>query len=107
MNDYTELAWAAGFFDGEGCTSVLKTARDKYAYVRLSTSQKYPEVLERFQRAVGHGSIYKAKTREIYSLDVYKNERVMDVLNRLWPFLSERKKQQALDAITRVEIHNV
>jgi len=102
----SELAWAAGFFDGEGCTSVLKASRDRYAYMRLSVSQKYPEVLERFKAALGHGSIYKSKTRSVYSLDVYKNERVIDVLNQLWPYLSERKKQQALDAMTKVETHN-
>jgi len=97
-----EIAWCAGLFDGEGCTSVLKAQRDKYAYVRMSISQKTPEVLERFQKTVGHGKIYKAETREMYSLDIYKHEDVADTLNQLWPFLSEVKKKQALVAFDRV-----
>lgn len=46
-----ELLWAAGFFDGEGCSYL----NEKYAV--LSIGQADPEVLERFQKAVGKGVI--------------------------------------------------
>jgi hypothetical protein len=98
----TELAWSAGLFDGEGCTSVLKAQRDKYSYVRMSISQKTPEVLERFKDAVGYGKIYKSNTREIYSLDIYKREDVVETLKKIWPYLSSPKKKQAENAFNTV-----
>jgi hypothetical protein len=101
-----DLAWCAGLFDGEGTTSVLKAQRDKYAYIRMSISQKYPEVLEKFQGIVGVGSIYKSKTREIYSLDIYKQVDVLVCLEMLWPFLSEIKRKQATVAKDFVAVHS-
>jgi hypothetical protein len=101
-----ELAWCAGLFDGEGSTSVLKAQRDKYAYIRMNIPQKYTEVLDKFLSIVKVGKIYKSKTRDIYSLDIYKQEDVTTCLNMLWPYLSEIKKKQALAAYERVDHHN-
>lgn len=102
----TELAWAAGFFDGEGTTSVLKTQRDKYAYLRMSVSQKQRECLERFLNIVQKGKIYKGNTREIHSWDCYKKDDVEDVLTYLWPYLSQIKKEQAQKAREYVQEHS-
>lgn len=102
MASNEELAWCAGFFDGEGSTSILKAQRDQYAYIRMSISQKYPELLEKFKGIVGAGSIYKAKKREIYSWDCYKQDEVLRVLELLWPYLGETKKNQAIICKGRV-----
>lgn len=101
-----EAAWAAGFFDGEGTTSVLKTQRDKYSYFRMSVPQKYPELLERFLNIVKVGRIYKHSRGDMYSWNCYKKEDVIETLNMLWPFLGETKKLQALKAITFTENYN-
>lgn len=101
-----DYAWAAGLFDGEGSTSVLKAQRDKYAYVRVSIPQKYPEVLNKFLTIIGVGKIYKSKTREMYSLDIYRKDDVKKCLDLLWPYLSDIKKKQALAAYERVSHHN-
>jgi len=101
-----EYAWCAGLFDGEGSTSVLKAQRDKYAYVRMNVPQKLPEVLDKFLSIVKVGKIYKSKTRNILSLDIYKQEDVVSCLNMLWPYLSEVKKKQALNAFERIDNHN-
>lgn len=96
MSIETELAWAAGFFDGEGTTSILKAQRDRYSYIRMQVTQKHRDTLERFQSAVGGiGRIYKGKTRGIFSWNLYKRDEVLECLNALWPFLSNHKKEQA------------
>ncbi len=100
------IAWAAGLFDGEGSTSVLKAQRDKYAYVRMNVPQKLREVLDKFMSVVNVGKIYKHKTRDMHSLDIYKQEDVINTLNMLWPHLSEVKKAQAIAAFERQENHN-
>ena len=90
-----ELAWAAGFFDGEGTTSYLK--KGSWMGPRMSVAQNNPETLERFQLAVQCGKIYEHTTRKgMYSWNCQKKEDVEKVLNMLWPFLSNQKKEQAL-----------
>ena len=102
----TDIAWAAGLFDGEGSTSVLKAQKDKYAYVRMNVPQKIREVLDKFIDIVQVGKIYKHNKREMHSLDIYKQEDVIQTLNMLWPYLSEVKKKQALAAFDRKDNHN-
>ena len=99
----SELAWAAGFFDGEGSTSILKAQRDKYSYIRISISQKYPECLERFQRAIGFGKIYKANKRNIYSWDCYKQSDVQIAFSKIEPYLSSIKIKQFYTALEKVK----
>ena len=106
MESNLNAAWAAGLFDGEGSTSVLKAQRDKYAYVRMNVPQKLREVLDKFLSIVQVGKIYKHNKRDMHSLDIYKQADVEDTLNLLWPYLSEVKKKQALAAFERKENHN-
>ena len=102
MASDVELAWAAGFFDGEGSTSVLSTKRDKYTYLRMSVSQKNPQLLEKFLSIVGCGKIYKSNQRPIHSWDCYIEKDCESVLALLWPFLGEQKKHQADKARNKV-----
>src|SRR5258708_1520938 len=54
--DREQLAWAAGFYDGEGCVGCYRTGgRAKPSSLNMSVTQKGSEPLERFQRAVGLG----------------------------------------------------
>ena len=101
----TEIAWAAGFFDGEGTTSILKAQRDRYSYIRMQVTQKNKETLDRFQAAMcGKGKIYKSNTRDIHSWNVYKKEEVLFCMKSLWPFLSNQKREQAIIALNRVNL---
>lgn len=90
-----ELAWAAGFFDGEGTTSYLR--KDTWIGPRLSVAQNNRETLERFLRTVDCGKIYEHTTRPgMFQWTLQRGKEVENCLNKLWPFLSEQKKQQAL-----------
>jgi len=53
-----ELAWAAGFFDGEGHCSA-----NRGGYVSIMVSQRHREPLERFQAAFAVGKIYETELR--------------------------------------------
>jgi hypothetical protein len=93
-----ELAWAAGFFDGEGCAS-LDRHKAGYSYLTLSASQKHPAVLERLAAAVGRGNIsgpYKnggAGGHGYYRWAV-KGKIAEEVADMLLPFLSPVKVEQ-------------
>jgi hypothetical protein len=97
-----ELAWAAGFFDGEGCTTVrLQQGRtgNWNPILRIFVTQKEREPLERFQRAVGGlGGIYKHRAGH-HIFAVGKRDDVHFILENLWPFLCNAKRKQANRAI--------
>lgn len=101
-----ELAWAAGFFDGEGTVSLIrwkKSPRGK-EYLTVSIGQSYvTEELERFGRAVGfpqtkvsgpfrgtsgnRGPVYKWQA---------SGKRAHCVMQRLLPYLCSRKREKYL-----------
>lgn len=111
------LAWAAGFFDGEGaftCTVNGGTQRSVKDYpgtprFQAQIGQSYsPETLWRFRAAVGvgnvtgpYGSTLERMGRYRWQYAVTKFEDAQQVVCSLWPWLSTPKRQQAADALTR------
>lgn len=93
----TEIAWAAGLFDGEGWSGVRTI--EPYRYFVLSISQADPEVLERFRRAVREGHVngpYAKPPRGTlmwqYNAHGAAAHRVIKFIR---PYLSSKKKDQA------------
>lgn len=102
----TELAWSAGFFDGEGCTTFHSEKQKRYPRLRIGQSgDNGNEVLERFKTAVGEGKVYgpypiaKNQTKIRWTFQVAGNKKVSRVLYQLWPYLSSEKKQQAINVL--------
>ena len=101
-----ELAWAAGFFDGEGWVGVSNNYKDR-CYLRLAIGQTQLQPLQRFQKAIGglgrlgrsvntsckHGSWWK--------VNVSSFEHVQAVGAMLWPFLCEPKRVQFAEALSK------
>lgn len=98
-----ELAWAAGFFDGEGSTSVEKNS----ASLKTTISQNDPEVLERFLKAVDVGSriygpyYYGPKKNPRWAVQICGKSAIIAVA-KLWPYLGSIKRNQALRNLDRV-----
>jgi hypothetical protein len=99
----TELAWAAGLFDGEGSTSIEH--RSGWYSIRLSVKQAsdndaIPFVLIRFLNAVGKGKIYGPyfpknpnwKPTYIWHSGAVKD--VDEVIKKISRFLSPVKLEQ-------------
>ncbi len=109
-----DVAWAAGFFDGEGCTNYhvqLKrdgTPRPK-GNVTITVPQKEPLLLQRFREAVGGvGYVYQRKAYEynehpVWTLQIQRADDVLHTIMVLWPFLGFHKRIQALDALRKFE----
>lgn len=97
----TEVAWAAGFFDGEGWISVNHQAGGYITYV-VGISQMDVRPLQRFLAAVGctetqgrsHGNARKMHHGRIHQL-MWSGDGAQRVLDVLWPWLSEPKREQA------------
>lgn len=88
----TELAWAAGFFDGEGCIGYYPQNRR----MMVTVVQKDRRPLERFQEALGFGKIYgPAKSKSAcYNWSVFSRDNVDKLFKLLVPFLSAPKQEQ-------------
>lgn len=107
--DSHELAWAAGFFDGEGCTSVGRTvAHPERGIINQRTrmvttvTQAHPGPLLRFQAAVGGlGAINGPKQNGprgqlIWNWRASSFEHCQAVIALLWKYLSQPKRDQAV-----------
>jgi hypothetical protein len=96
-----ELAWAAGWFDGEGFIGLRGRA------LSMAIPQTDPRPLRRFQSAVlGLGIIdgpWQPRTahwKPKWTWRVQSFENVQAVVGLLWAFLSEPKREQARKALT-------
>ncbi len=97
-----ELAWAAGFFDGEGHVGLASRG------LRASLTQCDPRPLHRFRAAVlGLGSIsgpLRVKGHDNWSPRwtwcTQNFEGVQATVAMLWTFLSEPKRDQAHRVLT-------
>jgi hypothetical protein len=95
-----ELAWAAGFFDGEGCTFLANIAKGRFSYAGITIKQVVAENLERFKAAVGGLGNINGPYQEVARCSPVSKYRVVgtgarQVLRLLWPYLGGAKRQQA------------
>lgn len=96
-----ELAWAAGFWDGEGCVTFTTNGVSGKIYPQINISQADPEVLERFKRAVGGiGNIHGpyptkyAAWSDMFYYRVGNKSEVEAIVNLLRPLVCSIKREQ-------------
>lgn len=104
-----ELAWAAGFFDGEGYVGAIRRDCPQGINTRLllSIAQTCPDPLMRFRAAVGNaGNVtgpYKrtnTPTRKMmWSFSASSFEDVQAITAFLWFWLSAPKQAQVVRAL--------
>lgn len=107
--DRADLAWAAGFFDGEGST-IARTSTSRPGYYQLNITvpqsgrDRIPPLLHRFQRVMlGMGHIGRPSKEGVYALRFSAREEAHLVLELMWPYLGEVKRAQASRAMQLVE----
>lgn len=89
-------SWAAGFFDGEGSTSYLKSNS-----LVISISQNDPEVLEKFRDCVGVGRVrgpyeraLTSKSKPYWKYSANGKAGIV-ALGKMWVWLGSLKREQA------------
>ena len=105
-----ELAWSAGFWDGEGSCGYYgkndgQLRKASSSYLRASVNQTDREPLDRFLQAVGIGKVYGpyTPTKNLLSSTPYWSYQIVgkavdQLFDRLWPWLCEPKRKQYLAA---------
>ena len=106
MSRRERLAWAAGFFEAEGCIS-----HSKRSGVCVSITQTDTEVLERFRAALGLGRIYGPYTskhgdgisrKPHYFYRATGHHHTQAIVAMIWTWLGDEKRRQAVAALNRV-----
>lgn len=94
--DRHELAWAAGFFDGEGWAN--QSGRGVQSRINQSDNDGVPKVLVRFQRAIGFGRIggpvREEGRKDLYFWQVSSRGDVVAVASTIWPWLGDVKRAE-------------
>lgn len=104
--DREALAWAAGFFDGEGCfTSSQRYDVPGSKKYMATIGQVDRRALDRFLQAVQLGKVrgpygpyakHQTNANPHYRLDIDGFEKVQALLALLWTWLGPVKRQQAV-----------
>lgn len=95
------LAWAAGYWDGEGHARGWTTKG--YWSPRAILTQKHGDQFERFNEATGGlGKAYGPYgDKTTIELRWGGFEKVQALMAMLWPWLGETKRQQFVDSLTK------
>jgi hypothetical protein len=102
----TELAWSAGFLDGEGNygmqTARRKDRKDQYSF-RIQAAQVHREPLDRLRAALG-GNVtgpygpYGGNKQPYFQWNITGYAEAKEALFKLLPFHSPIKAEQGLKA---------
>lgn len=93
----TDLAWAAGFFDGEGNVCFSDTDKKRAPRILAQIAQVNRSPLDRFAKIVGMGNVtgpYEPKTknsRPYYKWSVDNLKRVSELYELVGPWLDADK----------------
>lgn len=100
-----ELAWAAGFYDGEGHARARKYRPDKSKSrsLQITVVQKDRQLLDRFQRAIGGLGKITVRQNGIHALQISNFRDCKAVIDLLFEWLGPVKRQQAAMAVYEVE----
>lgn len=109
------IAWAVGFYDGEGSITCTSNNGRKYQRLQISIGQKdhdgkIADTLVKFKNIVKCGYIYQknrtGKENNQHQFFVTKLKDVNKVINLLWNNLSISKKEQIIKALNLYKIHH-
>lgn len=110
MTKQEELAWAAGFFDGEGCVGCYAAGSQFYKnkekkYVKVAVANTDKSLLDRFQRIVGFGKVdgpYIRKNSKWLPRYTYRANGINEgtkLFEMLKPYLGDAKRKDFEEAI--------
>ena len=92
MND----AWMTGIFEGEGC--ITMQGRGPRPLLQVKMTDK--DVVQRFMDVAGAGQIHEEERpphKLAYVWRTGKQDAVVNILERMLPFLGERRALKALN----------
>ena len=107
--DRHDLAWAAGFFDGEGWANAVaqtgRRTRQPHSQINQAGAGGMPAVLAKFQRCVGvgrlRGPVIKEGKQDLYWWEATSRPDVARVADLIGPWLCGPKRSEFEKALGR------
>lgn len=101
----TDLAWAAGLLDGEGCIAIYHSSKERSAgnlYLTVQIGMTCHNTLLRFRNIVGHGSIVERGGQSSRFWQYTTMGRgAENVLRKLYPYLFTKRRQARIAFVFR------
>lgn len=99
MTRKEELAWAAGFFEGEGCFFLHKQRNGRIRRGTATLSNTDFDVLKRFHTIIGVGKIYKvnmknSKYKQAWQWRLSAREQFDYFASLVEPYLGKRRLEK-------------
>lgn len=100
------FAWAAGLFEGEGSICAAKAGNTTTMKIHVGMADK--DIIERFHSIVGCGTVggpyagKKAHHKPMYFWRLGRRSEQIEFINRIWPYLGERRRQQVVDVHSKI-----
>jgi len=114
--ELTDIAWCAGFFDGEGHVSYHRSYPNGISgrvsaqmYANVPQCSDNIEVLEKFQRIVGMGKLkgpYKVRGGRDKHVLTFGVKEVLELYLLLMPYLGSEKSDDFRRALLAYENHS-
>jgi len=104
------IEWAAGLFEGEGCSFSGVDKRNGNQRFSLHLGGKDLDVIQEFAAVMQEGKIVERKTKRkdthatIYMWQVYARNSVQRCLSALLPHLGNRRAYKALNILDDLEL---
>lgn len=105
----SDIAWAAGLFEGEGCVTLHKSSRigkhgQEYFYPWLAMKMTDEDVIRRFAAVLGGSVTGPCKQKNpnhkpYWNWKLTKIEEVQATLRSLWPYLGGRRRAKAAEVL--------
>lgn len=109
-DDHTkiDLAWAAGFYEGEGSCCCTYNNGKKYNRIQITLAQNNDgdspaETLIRFRKIMGCGYLYK-KTDKQHQFVAQSANDVLECINTLWDYIGTKKKEQITKCMNKYNL---
>lgn len=99
-----EVAWAAGLFEGEGSFGLRANGT-----VLVSVASTDRDVIDRFRRVIGTGRVSSQpagrnnRRKRLWRVDVIQVDEVFRVTRMLYPWLGERRRSRADEAVATIQ----
>lgn len=110
MATATDLAWASGLFEGEGCitkcATVYNDGKAMKKYPRLVLTMTDEDSVRRFAEVIGFGNVYWYRKERSHYKDQWRwqvtgFEKTQAALAMLWNGLGSRRKARAREILGR------
>jgi hypothetical protein len=96
-----DYAWAAGFFDGEGCVYVKVPKEGWPSQIKVCIGQTSVDVLEKFLDIFEVGTIFGPYIQRkggngapFYNYMVSSAYEIITIFSHMWPYLGKAKREQ-------------